>query len=318
MRIVFFGTPDYVLPVVETLHKTFKSKDKTCIVAIVTQSPKPVGRKKILTYSPIDKWAHQKDILTLYKSKELLDHQLDADVGILASFGEIIPKEVINHFPHGILNIHPSLLPKYRGASPVKGALIAGEKETGATIIKLDEELDHGQIVSQFKEEIKKDDTTETLRERLFIQSADVLTTLLKPYLEGKIKPRMQDEKEATFSSLVRKNDAFISPNFIKAATEGKTSTDKWNIPFMKKGKEDFKITPSPERIECFIRAMHPWPIAWTTIKIAKDSKGTKRVKILKAHLDGKKLVLDEVQLEGKNKVTWEQFEQGYPTAMFE
>ncbi|MEJ2348007.1 MAG: methionyl-tRNA formyltransferase, partial [Patescibacteria group bacterium] len=140
MRIVFFGTPDYVLPVVELLHKTFKSKDGSCIVAVVTQTPKPVGRKKTLTYSPIDRWAHQKGILTLYKSEELLDHQSDADLGILASFGEIIPKEVINYFPHGILNIHPSLLPKYRGASPVKGALISGDEETGATIIKLDEE----------------------------------------------------------------------------------------------------------------------------------------------------------------------------------
>jgi methionyl-tRNA formyltransferase len=139
---------------------------------------------------------------------------------------------------------------------------------------------------------------------------------LIKPYLGGKIKLKKQ-EGEVITSSSVNKNDAFIKPDFIKAAMEGKDSTQEWTIPFMKRGKEDFKMTPSSSSIEHFIRAMQPWPIAWTTVKIDKNS-APKRLKILKAHLDGKKLVLDEVQLEGKNKVSWEQFKQGYPTAIFE
>jgi len=320
MEIVFFGTPDYVLPVVKILHKTFKSKSgQSPIVAVVTQQPKPAGRKKILTYSPVDKWAHEKGVPIFYKSQDLIENKVKADLGILASFGEILPKEIINYFPHGILNIHPSLLPKYRGASPVRGAIAAGETETGATIIKLDELIDHGKIVSQFKQEIEKNDSSETLRKKLFDQSAEVLANLIRPYLEGKINLEEQNNKEATFATLVKKENAQITPKFIKAALKGQEVKDKWNISFLKKEKgESFKIIPSSSNIDSFIRAMHPWPTAWTEIKMAKDSKTTKRLKILKAHLKGEKLVLDEVQLEGKNKVTWEQFKQGYPTAIFE
>lgn len=320
MKIVFFGTPEYVQPVVEMLHKAFNPSDehKSSIVAVVTQKPKPVGRKKVLSHSPIDKWAYNKDIPIFNESLELLNSELKPDIGILASFGEIIPKKVLNYFPHGILNIHPSLLPKYRGASPVRAAITAGETETGSTIIKLDEELDHGKVISQFKIEIEKDDTTKTLREKLFIQSAEVLSTLIKPYIKGKIKLKTQNEKEATFTALVTKNKGFIKPEYIEGALKGKTSADKWDIPFIEIGskKDVFQITPSPASIDCFIRAMNPWPIAWTTIK-PNPKKGLRRLKILNAHLSGNKLVLDEVQLEGKSPVSWKQFREGYPTAMF-
>ena len=320
MKIVFFGTPKYVQPVVEMLHKTFNpsEENKSSIVAVVTQSPKPVGRKKILSHSPIDKWAYNKDIPIFNESFELLDSQLKPDIGILASFGEIIPREVLNYFPHGILNIHPSLLPKYRGASPVRAAIAAGEIETGATIIKLDEKLDHGKIISQFKSEIEKDDTAETLREKLFIQSTEVLKTLIKPYIEGKIKPKTQNNEKATFTTLVKKEEGFIKPKYIEGALKGKSFTEKWGISFIKVGpkKDIFQITPSPINIDSFIRAMSPWPIAWTTVKSNPKKEG-RRLQILKTHLSGNKLILDEVQLEGKNPVSWKQFKEGYPTAMF-
>jgi len=320
MKIVFFGTPKYVQPVVEMLHKTFNPSDghKSSVVAVVTQKPKPVGRKKILSHSPIDKWAYDKDMPIFNESCELLDSQLKPDIGILASFGEIIPKEVLNYFPHGILNIHPSLLPKYRGASPVRAAIAAGEAETGGTIIKLDEKLDHGKIISQFKIEIEKNDTTKTLREKLFVQSTEALKTLIKPYMEGKIKLKVQNEKEATFTTLITKKEGFIKPEYIGGALKGKASADKWDISFIKIGskKDAFQITPSPANIDCFIRAMNPWPTAWTTVK-PNPKKGLKRLKILKTHLSGKKMVLDEVQLEGKSLVSWKQFKEGYPTAMF-
>ncbi len=320
MKIVFFGTPEYVQPVVEMLHKTFNpsAENKSSIVAVVTQKPKPVGRKKVLSRSPIDKWAYDKDIPIFNESSELLNSELKPDIGILASFGEIIPKEVLNYFPHGILNIHPSLLPKYRGASPVRAAIAAGETESGASIIKLDEELDHGEIISQFKVEIEKSDTTKTLREKLFIQSAEVLGTLIDPYLKGKIKPKKQNEKEAIFTTLITKKEGFIKPKYIEGALEGKNYIEKWDISFIKAGakKDIFQITPSPTSIDCFIRAMNPWPIAWTTVK-PNPKKELKKFKILKAHLSGKKLILDEVQLEGKNPVSWKQFKEGYPIAMF-
>jgi methionyl-tRNA formyltransferase len=320
MKIVFFGTPEYVLPVVEMLHKTFSPSGEniSSIVAVVTQKPKPVGRKKILSHSPVDKWAYNKNMLIINESDELLASGLEADIGILASFGKIITKEVLDYFPHGILNIHPSLLPKYRGASPVRAAIAAGEKETGATIIKLDEKLDHGKIISQFKIEIGKSDTTKTLREKLFIQSAEVLGALIKPYMEGKIKLKIQNEKEATFTTLITKKEGYVKPEYIESALEGKIFKDKWNIPFIKIGpkRDTFNITPSPVNIDCFVRAMNPWPIAWTTVR-PNPKKELRKLKILKTHLSEKKLVLDEVQLEGKNPVSWKQFKEGYPTVIF-
>jgi len=273
MKIVFFGTPDYVLPVLTSLHKKFVTGPGISpIAAVVTQSPKPTGRKQILTYSPVDKWAHEHKIDIFYQSSELIKNSVKADIGVLAAYGEIIPKTVIDTFPHGILVVHPSLLPKYRGASPIQGAIANGDKQVGVTIIKMDEKMDHGPIVSQFKEETRPDDTTDTLRARLFERSKDVIVEMIEPYLQGKIKPKEQNHDEATYTKIITKQNGFI----------------------------DLEKT-NPEEAERFIRAMQPWPQAWTLI-------GKKRLKVLKAHLENGKLVLDEVQLEGKNPVSWKEF----------
>jgi methionyl-tRNA formyltransferase len=185
MKIVFFGTPDYVLPILTYLHKKFVTgPGRSPISAVVTQSPKPTGRKQILTYSPVDKWAHERKIPIFYHASDLLKENIDFELGVLASFGEIIKKEVIDLFPKGILVIHPSLLPKYRGASPIPVAIIEGETTTGVSIFKMDEKVDHGPVLSQFKEDIVPSDTTGTLRARLFERSAEVLAELLTPYLQ--------------------------------------------------------------------------------------------------------------------------------------
>ena len=279
MKIVFFGTPDYVLPVLTTLHKKFVSgPGKSPIVAVVTQSPKPTGRKQYLTYSPVDKWAHERKVFTHYSAEELIDANLDTEVGILASYGQIISKEVIDLFPKGILVIHPSLLPAYRGASPIQAAIANGDTQTGVTIFKMDEKVDHGPIITQFKEDIFPNDTFETLRIRLFERSAEVLAEMIEPYLRGKITPKIQDETDATYTKIVKREDGFIDL------------------------KKD-----SPEKIERLSRAMYPWPGIWTYLP------NEKRLKILKCHLENGKLILDEVQLEGKNPVSWKQFEEAYP-----
>jgi len=283
MKIVFFGTPDYVLPVLTSLHKKFVTGPGISpMVAVVTQSPKPTGRKQILTYSPVDRWAHEHKIDIFYQSSELIKNSVKADIGVLTAYGEIIPKTVIDTFPHGILVVHPSLLPKYRGASPIQGAIANGDKQVGVTIIKMDEKMDHGPIVSQFKEETRPDDTTDTLRARLFERSKDVIVEMIEPYLQGKIKPKEQNHDEATYTKIITKQNGFI----------------------------DLEKT-NPEEAERFIRAMQPWPQAWTLI-------GKKRLKVLKAHLENGKLVLDEVQLEGKNPVSWKEFKMGYPKVALE
>ena len=279
MKIVFFGTPDYVLPILTAVHKKYVTgPGKSPIVAVVTQSPKPTGRKQILNYSPVDKWAHEHKIPIYYKSEDVVKENVDAELGICAAFGEIIPKSVISYLKFGILNIHPSLLPKYRGASPVPEALKNGDTKTGITIIKMDEKLDHGPIVVQSKEDVLPDDTGEGLRTRLFEKSVDILIETMEPYLKGKIKLKEQNHNEATFTKILTKQDGFLEL----------TGCD-------------------PVSTERFIRAMQPWPGTWTLI----DGK---RLKILQAHLENEKLVLDEVQLEGKNPVTYQQFKEGYPS----
>lgn len=195
-----------------------------------------------------------------------------ADIGILASFGAIISKEILNSFPQGILNVHPSLLPKYRGPSPVQTAILNGEKETGVTIIKMDELVDHGPIVAQVKELILPTDTSTSLYGRLFEKGAKLLNELL----EKPIKTTPQDHAKATFTKKFTREDGKI--DWHKTAVE----------------------------IDRQIRALYPWPGTWTDIN-------SKRLKILKAHLKNNKLVLDEVQLEGKKPVTFRQFLQGYP-----
>ncbi len=321
MRIVFFGTPDYVVPILDKLYKTFKAKSgDSGIVAVVTQKPKPIGRKQILTYSPVDHWAHKKDVDKFYSSKEYLASDIRADVGVLAAYGKILPKVVLNHFPRGILNIHPSLLPIFRGASPVQATIITGE-EAGATIIKLDEKMDHGPIISQFKEEREDEDTTESLRSRLFENSAEVLATLLPAYIKGKITPRPQDHNKATFTTLVKKADALIQPKHLEACLRGQTLKAEWKIPFTK----GYSIVPSANSLDLFIRAMQPWPVAWTLLRL-NSSGQAKRLKILKAHVEPingltnqriNKLILDSVQLEGKNPVSWKQFSEAYSNFKF-
>lgn len=290
MKIVFFGTPEYVIPILKALAKHYE------IMAVITQAPKPVGRKQQLQYSPVDTWAFKRKIAIFHSADEFVKKGVSTELGILAAYGEKIPKEVINFFPLGILNIHPSILPLYRGASPVQAAITSGDNQTGVSIIKMDEELDHGPIVAQFKEDILDNDTTESLRTRLFARSTQVLVEMLPAYLAGKIRPREQDHAKATFTKSLKKEDGFL----------------------------DLKKT-KPQEAERFIRAMDPWPMAWTLLHLRQASRTNvskgqaRRFKILKAHLnpDTGHLILDTVQLEGKNPVSWKQFREAYPLSSF-
>jgi len=273
-KIIFFGSDIYSVIVLNQI-----CSDKRFKLAAVVSHVSP---------SPVEEYAQ-----TLFEIKFTVTKKFDKkflgkvskmkpDVGVLASFGKILPKEILEIPKNGILNIHPSLLPKYRGPTPVPTAILDGEQETGVTIIKMDDKVDHGPILSQFKEEIRPDDTAESLYKRLFTAGAQVLTTILPVYLEGKIELRKQNDSQAIFTKKFTRKDGKID----------------W------KKSDVFK--------ERFIRAMHPYPGAWTEVNI---KKGKKRLKILQAHLEANKFILDQVQLEGKKPVTWKQFQEGYPEA---
>lgn len=270
MKIVFFGTPEYVVPVLKALKKQQE------ILAVVTQPPKEVGRKKIRTFSPVDNYAHKKNIPVLYDIKDTPN----AKMGVVVAYGKIIPQDIISKFPLGILNIHYSLLPKFRGSSPLQQNIIEDPENIGATIIKIVPEMDKGPILTSFEDELLPNDTTETLRERLTQRSIEVLLDLIPLYEKGKINLKPQDESKASYTKIIIKQDGYVSLT-----------------------KDD------PEIIYRKFRAYQPWPGIWTKVEIKGEEK---RLKILKCHLKNNKLVLDEVQLEGKNTVNYEQFKEAY------
>ncbi len=316
MKFVFFGTPEYVIPVLENIHKKFKTKTgDSPIAAVVTQPPKPTGRKRELSYSPVDTWAYKKGVSKYFNPKDLVKNNITADIGILASYGSIIPPEVIKLFPKGILNIHPSLLPFWRGSSPVQATIISGV-QAGASIIRIDEKLDHGPIIARFKDEVLPGDTTESLRARLFERSAEVLTTLIPAYITGKITPRKQDDSKATFTREIKKSDGFIPLKILYSVLSDQWTAKRYklNIGFA----NDYTMHCTPSTVHHFILAMQPWPCAWTEINTMVNSQWSKkRLKILKTHLEKSTinhqlLAIDLVQLEGKNPVSWKQFRQGY------
>ncbi|MBI3397408.1 hypothetical protein HY045_02940 [Candidatus Woesebacteria bacterium] len=245
-------------------------------------------------------------------------------MGILAGYGEILPMDVIKIFPHGILNVHTSLLPKWRGASPEQATILAGDSVSGGSIMKLDDKMDHGPILTQYEIDVLPGDTRESLRNKIFEKGATVLSELIDSYVTGKIKLKPQNHNEATYTRLIKKEFGFIPPEAISYALEGKEFPQKFEVPFIK----DCSINLNPETIERFVRAMHPWPGVWSYIQLLvnpEQSSGRKRIKILKAHLSSPteenkskvSLIIDEIQLEGKNPVSFEEFKRGYPTATF-
>lgn len=310
MNIVFFGTPDYVLPIAKAIHKQYNSAREKNFFAVVTQMPKVAGRKQYLERSAIDKWAYEHKLEIFYDPNNVPA----ADLGIVAAYGKIIPQSTIEQFKYGILNIHPSLLPKFRGASPIQAAIISGETTTGVSIIKMDEKMDHGDIVSVFNEEVLETDTTESLRTRLFEKSAEFLIGLVPHYISGKITPKAQLHELATFSKILSKDDGFIPPHYLRSILEGTTVIEQWPISFVK----DLVLTPTAVTIDRFIRATFSWPGAWSTVKLTPETKKIVRIKILSSHVENDNLHLNQVQLEGKNPVSWAELRRAYPSSKFQ
>lgn len=230
-KVIFFGTPEFVIPICDALLDMSEVK----FVGVVSTPDKPVGRKQIITPSPVKEWAQNHDI-PVYTISQFPLPIIQPDLGILAAYGQIIPQEIIDLFPKGILVIHPSLLPKYRGASPIQTAILNGDPKTGYSIIKMDAKMDHGPIVYQFEEEIKSNDTSLDLYNRIFTKTAEVLKTVIPDYSEGKIIPQEQNENEATYCKILTKQDGYF----------------------------ELENPPSKEKFELMIRAYSPWPGIWT------------------------------------------------------
>lgn len=307
MNILFFGsTTDSVI----VLEKLLTVKN-TEISAVVTQPPRPVGRDQTITPTPVEQWAkeHNTAVLTFTSNSEkpwlyadtqqVIDtlQPIQADVLISASYGQMIPWETISATRYGGINIHPSILPHWRGADPVPWAILNNDHQIGVTVVTLSKTFDEGKILAQEKIPLTPTDTSDPLRTKLFGMGADLLAETLPLVFTGKIKAKdmhMPDPKPP-YARKCTRDDGFEPWETLRLSmTEGKDA----------------------DRIDRKFRALDPWPGVWTEITNSQSDKVTtqnkKRLKIVKLHLSNKKIIIDEVQLEGKRPVTWEQFIAAY------
>lgn len=262
-KIIFLGTPQFAVPILEKLAQSeFKPS------AVFCAPDKPVGRKQILTPPPV-KVAAEKFGIPVFQPSSVSEFvirppatpsacrwragisDLKPDLIISAAFGIILPKTILDSPRYGCLNIHPSLLPKYRGASPIQYTILNGDSETGITIIKMDEKIDHGAIlVTDHLSLITQNYTTPELSEKLAEMGAELLLKALPDWLAGKITPMPQDESQATYTKIIKKTDGCV----------------------------DWK--KSAREIERQIRAFTPWPGAFT--RIMNNESGIMNIKGIK------------------------------------
>lgn len=252
-KIVFMGTPAFSVPILEGLLTEGYE-----ILAVVTQPDRPVGRKKIITATPVKEAALKHDLLVLQPEKisgsEELDQieQLQPDVIVTAAFGQFLPERLLKVPKIGAINVHASLLPKYRGGAPVHYAIINGEKETGVTIMEMIKKMDAGGVYSQKSIPITDQDDVGTMFDKLSSVGKELLLATLPKIVAGSLQPTPQDESQVTFSPNITREEEVI--DWQKTATE----------------------------INNQIRGMHPWPVAYTSYQ------GT-RWKILKATITAEK-----------------------------
>lgn len=297
LRILFFGTPQFGVPVLRVLHAAGAS------LLCVTNPDAAVGRTKVLTAPPIKQEAERLSLVVVQPQR--IDGQLieelqmfHPDVAVLAAYGKIIPPTLLALPKRGFVNVHPSLLPKYRGASPVAAAILAGERETGVAIMQMDERLDHGPVLAQRSLPLDGSETSGTLTESLAVIGSSLLVEVLPRYLDGTLRPTPQDDGKATMTRIIKKEEARID----------------WN--------------DSAALIERQIRAYSPWPVAWTILqgkavqmhkaqigslhKAGNPGQVTAEEGRLIAFCGGKSAIeLLELQQEGKRKMTAKEFLNG-------
>ncbi|HSB05346.1 MAG TPA: methionyl-tRNA formyltransferase [Thermodesulfobacteriota bacterium] len=294
-RVIFFGTPSFAVP---TLKGLLEGPDE--VIAVVTQPDRKKGRGQKVTYSPV------KELVSQYTQKEILIFQpekvrektfqdslrgLHPDVFIVTAYGQILPKSLLEIPKYGAINVHASLLPKYRGAAPIAWAILKGEKATGVTIMRMDEGMDTGDIVLQKEILIGDDETAETLHDKLASSGASLLLEAVAKIKHGDVSPIRQDHSQATYAPPLKKEDG--------------------RIDWRREARE----------IDRQVRAFNPWPGAHTSLnerflkifrgEVREEKAGDDAGGILWVGTDfievgtGKgSFLIKEVQLEGKRKMT--------------
>lgn len=294
INIAFFGTHEFAAAILEGLF----SNPSISVTTVFTQPDRKVGRKQTIEESPVKKLAlqHNAHIEQPESLKQYSIKPGEYTVAVVAQYGLIIPQHIIDAFPKGMINVHGSLLPAYRGASPIQAALIAGEKITGVTIMIMDAQVDHGPILSQESMPINPDDTFTTLSQKMAVVGSKLLLNTLPGYISGEILPQIQPHEQATFTKLISKDD----------------------------GRIDF--SKSAETIYNLYRGFTPWPGIWCKwnekrLKLLKIAPAEKTLPSGEACIENKRIYIGcgqnsievlELQLEGKNAMTAEIFANGY------
>ncbi|MGI6279155.1 MAG: methionyl-tRNA formyltransferase [Acutalibacteraceae bacterium] len=302
MRIVFMGTPDYAA---KTLEKLISSKHE--VVAVFAQPDKPVGRKQVLTPPPVKVLAAEHSIpvyqpasLKTGEHTQILE-QIAPDAIVVVAYGKILPEDILSIPKYGCINGHASLLPKYRGASPIQWSIVCGETETGVTTMLMDKGMDTGDILEQTTVKIGEDETAGELFERLSEISADLMLSTLQKLENGTITPKKQDESKATYAPIIKKEMALLV--------------------FTKSSAEIFNA----------VRGFYPWPCAYFFIE-------GRRIKAIKCRLgdktsspagavvgntdylevacgDGRTVIFEILQPEGSRQMSAKQMLCGRPVA---
>ena len=301
MKLIFCGTPQFAVPTLERLFA-----EKFSIQLVITNSDEPRGRGQAVQPSPVKQSAMQHE-LALYqparlKSDEAREHlaQYHPDAIVIVAYGQIIPQWMLDIPPLGCINLHASLLPKYRGAAPIAWAIMRGEEETGVTTMKIDAGLDTGDILLERREPILGDDTRETLEKRLSVIGAGLMVETLRGLERGDVTPQPQDSSQASMAPKLRKEDGRID----------------WT-------------RPAPE-IARRVRALTPWPGAYTSFRgnllhiwaaefvsageewrLAPGAIAIEQGRFAVGCGDGTALVIREVQLQGRKRLSAREFMNG-------
>ncbi len=280
MKLAYFGTPQFSADFLEKIL-TDPDLHSVEVTLVVTQPDKPVGRKQIITPSPVKVLAqnHNIEVITTLPDpiSEHYKALVESDIALVYAYGQIIPVNILALPKHGFWNIHPSLLPKYRGASPTAYPLLNDDKTTGVTLMQMDEKMDHGAIIAQEEYEIGPDEKRPDLERELTKMGFEMFKHVILTQSEaaGKnlgVPSVQQDHSQATFTKLLKKDDGFVELADVRNALQENGST-----------------------VYNKFRGFFPWPGIWTKV-------GDKRMKITDCSLLENKLVINKVQFEGKTE----------------
>ena len=300
-RIVFFGTPSFALPALRSL---LGGPDK--VVGVVTQPDREKGRGRKVIFSPVKDLALHHGFIPLQPERAKEESFQEAvegiqpDLMVVVAYGQILPKSILDIPRYGAVNVHASLLPKYRGSAPIAWAILNGEKMTGVTTMVMDEGMDTGDILLQRETPIGEEETCEMLQDRLASSGAQLLKETLEKIKAGNVRPIPQDHSKATYAPLLKKEDGRI--NWEKGARE----------------------------IDRQVRAFNPWPGAFTTLgdQLLKIYKGEIRERIptgrsgavvwigsdfIEVETGKDSFFIKEVQIEGRRRMTIREFLSGHP-----